>query len=251
MLPKSPKRWLLPIQERDKKLHFRNLPFAGGVGGYRTIHVYLVRKGYTISRLTVHKYMNTEIRLFPVSRKRKLGYEYGVSQNVCENGLNHGFYSQRINQKWCTNYTYLSLTNGCKRYNCTIIDLYDRSVVDGITDRNITAYHARSTLQKAIASQHGIDLTMLLIHSNQGSQYTSKEYTEFCEKLGIVQSMSKAGYPYDNAPMERCFNMLKTDIIYQHRYHTEREPYAAIEEFAYVYYNHVRPHAYNKYKMPY
>ena len=63
--------------------------------------------------------------------------------------------------------------------------------------------------------------------------------------------MSKAGYPYDNAPMERYFNTLKTDLIYQHRYHTEKEPYAAIEEFTYVYYNHVRPHDYNKYKMPY
>ena len=39
----------------------------------------------------------------------------------------------------------------------------------------------------------------------------SKEYTEFCESLGITQSMSKAGYPYDNAPMERYFNTLKDE----------------------------------------
>mgnify|MGYP000201159988 FL=1 len=41
--------------------------------------------------------------------------------------------------------------------------------------------------------------TEMQLHSDQGSQYTSKEFTEFCEKLGIEQSMSKAGYPYDNA----------------------------------------------------
>ena len=51
-----------------------------------------------------------------------------------------------------------------------------------------------------------------MLHSDQGSQYTSKEFTEFCEKLGITQSMSKAGYPYDNAPMERYFNTLKNDL---------------------------------------
>ena len=45
--------------------------------------------------------------------------------------------------------------------------------------------------------------------------------------------------------------MLITDLIYQHRYHTEKELYAAIEEFAYVHYNYARPHAYNKYKTPY
>jgi len=63
--------------------------------------------------------------------------------------------------------------------------------------------------------------------------------------------MIKTGYPYDNATMERYFNTLKTDLIYQPRYHTEKELYAAIEEFVYVQYNHVRPHAYNKYKTPY
>ena len=55
----------------------------------------------------------------------------------------------------------------------------------------------------------------------------------------------------DNSPMERYFNTLKTDLIYQHHYRTEKELYAAIEEFAYVHYNLVRPHAYNKYKTPY
>ena len=63
--------------------------------------------------------------------------------------------------------------------------------------------------------------------------------------------MSKAGYPYDNAPMERYFNTLKNDLIYQHYYRTEDEPYTAVEEFAYVQYNHVRPHSYNNYKTPY
>ena len=90
----------------------------------------------------------------------------------------------------------------------------------------------------------------LLLHSEQGSQYTSKEFTEFCEKLGIEQSMSKAGYPYDNAPMERYFNTLKNDLIYQHYYRTEDELYTAVEEFAYVQYNHVRPHSYNIYILP-
>ena len=44
--------------------------------------------------------------------------------------------------------------------------------------------------------------------------------------------MSKAGYPYDNASIKRYFNTLKTDLAYQHRSHTEKELYAAIEKFA-------------------
>lgn len=102
-------------------------------------------------------------------------------------------------------------------------------------------------LQNANESQSGIDLNGLQIHSDHGSQYTSKEYTEFCEKTRIAQSTGKTGYPYNNASMERNFNTLKTDLIYQHRYYTEKDLYAVIDEFAYVHYNLTRPHACNNY----
>ena len=223
----------------------------GGVDGYRTIHAYLLRKGYSISRLTVHKYMNTELQLFSISRKRKPDYEYGTPHKVFENKLNQDFKADSINQKWCTDFTYLFLTDGSKRYNCSIIDLHERSVIASITDRNITADLAKRTLQKAINSQPGIDTAKLLLHSDQGSQYTSKEFTEFCTSMGITQSMSKAGYPYDNAPMERYFNTLKNELIEHHYYHSEEELYSSVEEFAYVHYNHVRPHSYNNYKTPF
>ena len=120
----------------------------GGVDGYRTIHAYLRRKGYHISRLTVHKYMNIEMQLFSISRKKKPDYEHGVAHKVYENKLNQDFNSAEINQKWCTDFTYLFLTDGSKRYNCTIIDLHDRSVVASITERNITADLAKRTWQK-------------------------------------------------------------------------------------------------------
>ena len=223
----------------------------GGIDGYRTVQAYLCRQGTTVSRLTVHKYMNREMQLYSVSRRRKPNYTRGEAHKVYENKLNQDFTASERNQKWCTDFTYLFLTNGSKRYNCTIIDLHDRSVIASITDKHITADLAKRTLEKAIESQPGMKTSNLMLHSDQGSQYTSREFTEYCESLGITQSMSKAGYPYDNAPMERYFNTLKNDLVYQHHYHTDNELYAAIEEFAYVHYNHVRPHSYNNYKTPF
>lgn len=143
------------------------------------------------------------------------------------------------------------MTDGSKRYNCTILDLHDRSVIASITDRNITSDLAKRTLAKAIHSQLGIDLSKLLVHSDQESQYTSKEFTEFCEKLGITQSMSKAGYPYDNAPMERYFNTLKNECTNLYEFETEEVLYQKVEELAYVDYHHVRPHSFNGYRTPY
>lgn len=99
-----------------------------------------------ISRLTVHKYMNKELKLYSISRKRKPNYEYSKPHKVFDNVLKQNFRSDGINQKWCTDFTYLFLTNGTKRYNCTNIDFYDRSVVASITDRYITADLAKRTL---------------------------------------------------------------------------------------------------------
>ena len=85
----------------------------------------------------------------------------------------------------------------------------------------------------------------ILLHSNQGCQYTPAEFREYCGEKGMLQSMSRAGCPYDNAPMERFFNTLKTERVYQKYYQTEAALYQDILSFSYGWYNNVRPHTYN------
>ena len=53
--------------------------------------------------------------------------------------------------------------------------------------------------------------------------------------------MSKAGYPYDNAQMERYYNTLKCELIYIYDYHCDEKLNTSIEEFAYGWYNHASP----------
>ena len=190
-----------------------------GVDGYRSMKIYLERKGICRSTLTVHKYMNTELGLFSTVRRKKPDYRKGKAHKVFDNLLKQEFSASTINQKWCTDFTYLFLTDGSKRYNCSILDLHDRSIVASITDKNITADLAIRTVTKALASNPGRKRNLIL-HSDQGSQSTSKDFVEFCEKAGITQSISKAGYPYDNAPMERYYNTLKNEMINLHYYHT-------------------------------
>lgn len=134
-------------------------------------------------------------------------------------------------------------------YN-SIIDFYDRNVIASITDRHITSDLAIRILQKVLDFQHPAK-DSLILHSDQGSQYTSKAFIEFCGSAHVTQSMSKAGYPYDNAPMERYFNTLKNECTNLYEFRTEEEMYRTVEEFAYVTYNHVRPHSYNSYRTPY
>ena len=212
--------------------------------------VYLGRRGYHYSTTTIHKYMNRELGLHSIVRPKKPGTRPGKPHKVFGNLLGQDFRADRPNQKWCTDFTYLFLKNGDVRYNCTIIDLHDRSAVASITDRHITSDLAIRTLQKALASQH-LPKGNLVLHSDQGSQYTSKAFVEFCESVHVTQSMSKAGYLYDNAPMERYFNTLKNECTNLYGFRTEGKLYRAVEEFAYATYNHVRPHSYNGYRTPY
>ena len=239
------------VQKQRIQDEIRDIYHDGnGVPGYRSVCALLKRRGIVLSSPTVHRYMNQEMGLRSITRRKKPDYRHGEAHKKFDNLLKQDFTAPGINQKWATDFTYLFLAGGDVRYNCTIIDLYDRSVIASITDRNITSDLAIRTLEKALDSQKTVSPNLIL-HSDQGSQYTSKAFTEYCESRGVTQSMSKAGYPYDNAPMERYFNTLKNEETNLHSYHNEGELYAAIERFAYVTYNHKRPHSYNGYQTPY
>ena len=99
---------------------------------------------------------------------------------------------------------------------------------------NITSDLAIRTLSEAIHAQR-CDPSKLILHLDQGVQFTSKEFTRFCSSLGISQSMSRAGTPYDSAPMERYYNTLKAEEVYQHRYDTIDKLDQAINEIAYMF----------------
>ena len=233
------------VQKKIEEIYHRH----NGVDGYRSMTIYLEREGCSYSYATIHKYMNTEMKLHSIVRPKKPWTKPRKPHKIFENKLCQDFHADKPNQKWCTDFTYLFLKNRDVRYNCAIIDLYDRSVVASITDRHITSDLAIRTLQKALESQH-LSKGDLLLHSDQGSQYTSKAFIEFCESVHVTQSMSKAGYPYDNAPMERYFNTLKNECTNLYEFQTEEALYRTVEEFAYTTYNHVRPHSYNNYRTP-
>jgi transposase InsO family protein len=85
----------------------------------------------------------------------------------------------------------------------------------------------------------------LILHSDQGRQFASEEFAQFCKKHHIQQSMSKAGCPYDNAPMECFYNTLKNEYFNIHTFKSLEDLNQGIYDFVYVKYNDKRPHRYN------
>ena len=84
----------------------------GGVDGYRSMRVFLERKNIRLSAPTVHKYMNKELGLSAIVRRKKITYQAGKPHKVFPNLIQQNFVAEEINQKWCTDFTYLSLTDG-------------------------------------------------------------------------------------------------------------------------------------------
>ncbi len=204
----------------------------------------LANKGIKLSAQTVHKYMNKELGLKSVTRKAKYHYCKGPEAYcVFDNLLKRDFTAEKRNAKWCVDFTYVYFGNHLKRYNCTIIDLYDRRVVASVCSNRINTALAVITLTKALESCEGV--TVMILHSDRGSQFTSKEFVKFCEEHGVTQSMSSPGCPYDNAPMERYFNTLKAELINLHSYETEAQLYEEIAAYSYGWYNNLRPHSFN------
>ena len=176
--------------------------------------------------------MNEELGLKSVTRKKKRSYIPGPEPYAMfENLLNRDFTADSRNTKWCVDFTYIYFGRK-KRYNCTIIDIYDRRVVASVNSNHINTQLAIDTLNKAFERCGGE--TGMMLHSDRGSQFTSKAFVEYCKQCGVIQSMSKPD-----------FNTLKTELLYIHEYNTEKGLYESINRYAYGYYNNLRPHTYN------
>lgn len=213
-----------------------------GIPGYRMMHSLLTLNGVRMSRSTVLKYMQ-ELHLHSIVRKTKK-YEGAKEENIMfPNILAQDFYPEDRDHVWCTDFTNLEYGGGTVRYNCTIIDLYDRSVIATDNSNLLNTDLAIKTLRKALSLRS--IRKGLILHSDQGCQFTSKKFAQFCKENSIQQSMSRAGCPYDNAPMERFYNTLKNEFTYHRRFKNASALDDGIREYIFRWYNSERPHMHN------
>lgn len=231
------------INERIKYIYYNNNKTIG----YRPMRIFLQRYGIHLSNPTIHKYMNKDLNLTAIIMRKKPNYKSCKKHKIFKNLLNQNFTVNEKNKVWCTDFTYMRQPNGKFRYNCTIIDLFDRSAVASMNSDYINTELAINTLTAALKKEK--PGKGMILHSDQGVQYTSWEFVIFCRDNGITQSMSKAGYPYDNAPMERFYNTFKSCFYYRYAF----ESIEQLDEMTKQYinwYNYVRPHSANKYRTP-
>ena len=140
-----------------------------------------------------------------VRKAKKKNMNERIEDNVKPNLLNRNFTTDKLNKVWDTDVTYL-IFKGSRAYLSTIIDLYDRHVVAYKISKHNDNKLVMDTLNEALSKEK--DVHGLIIHSDQGFQYTSYEYKAICESNGIQISMSRKGTPIDDSPIESWHALL-------------------------------------------
>ncbi len=210
--------------------------------GAARIHAILKDRGYKISQNTVADIMH-ENGWFAITGGAKKQYYINLERK--ENILKQNFTVSRPNEVWVSDVTYFRY-NKTTFYICVIIDLFARKVVGYSVSLSNSTQLTRGTFMAAYKSRNP---TNLLFHSDQGSNYTSNTFRAYLRDLGVKQSFSATGTPYNNSVMESFFKTLKTEKLYRIDLRSERELREAIKDYIH-YYNNERPHSVLCYRTP-
>ena len=205
-----------------------------GTYGYRRVcEGLLIKYGVIFNHKKVQRIMK-KYNLKPNYTKRVKNHSYKrIEVNVKPNLVKRNFTVSKENKIWVTDITYL-IFNGKRAYLSTILDLYDRKIIAYKISKFNNINIVTDTLNEALAKRK--DVHGLIIHSDQGFQYTSFEYKAICEARGIQISMSRKGTPIDDSPMESFHGILKKETLYNNNI-TSLGEYIAIVEDWLMFYN--------------
>ena len=143
---------------------------------------------------------------------------------------------------WVTDITYIRTYEGFA-YLAVVIDLYSRKVIGWAMQSRQTTDLVLQALLMAVWRRK--PKNRVLIHSDQGSQFTSIDWASFLRHHNLEHSMSRRGNCHDNAVAESFFNLLKRERIRRTTYRTRGDARQDVFDYIEMFYNPKRKHANN------
>jgi putative transposase len=217
------------------------------VYGSPRVHAELRAMGIRCSKERTARLM----REMELAAKRRRNQPVGTVRRkgaLCApNLLNRDFTATEPNTKWVSDTTFVWTAEGWL-YVAIILDLFSRLVVGWAMSQNNDEQLVRQALEMALVRRS--PPSEMLLHSDQGSPYTSTGYLTRLAELRVVVSMSRVGDCYDNAAIESFFSTLKGECVERSSFSTRQEARQAIFEYIECFYNRVRRHSTLKYLSP-
>lgn len=233
------------IVNEIKRIH--SLPRHQDYGSPR-IHRELLNQGTKCSVNTVAKWMRVE----GIKARNKPKFKVNTTDSnhdlpVAPNRLDQQFTATKLNQVWLSDFTYIPTSEGFT-YLCAVKDMCSRKIVGWSTSKKLDAQLALDALNQAIALRN--PKPKLIIHSDRGSQYASQRFRKRIKQREFIQSMSRKGNCYDNAPMESFFKSFKVEEVYHAKYGTHEQATRAANDYIERFYNPQRIHSSVGYVSP-
>jgi len=182
-----------------------------------------------------------------VGYKRKTGKYGGKPAIVATNHLQQNFSASSPDQAWVTDITYIKTHEGWL-YLSVVIDLFSRRIIGWSMQSRMQMDLVLSSLLMAIWRRK--PSSTVIIHSDQGSQFTGHEWQSFLKQHDLEASMSRRGNCYDNAVAESFFHLLKTERIRRKTYATREKARQDIFDYIEMFYNPKRKHGNNNMLSP-
>ncbi len=172
---------------------------------------------------------------------KKRVQRYGKPSQTADNLLGQEFSYEQPDQAWVIDITYVRTFEGWL-YLAVVMDLYSRRIIGWSMQKTLHRDLVLQALLMAIWRRQ--TRPGLIIHSDQGSQFSSDDWVRFCDEHGLQRSMSRRGNCYDNAAVEAFFSSLKKERIRRRVYRTRAQARADIFDYIEVFYNKKRRHEY-------
>lgn len=228
------------VAREVRRIHRR----SRGSCGARTLSKGLRRIGLNVGReraATIMGLMNMKAK-----KKRFAHYRRNTKPAPADNRLNRQFDPEHPNQAWAGDITYIPTHQGWL-YLAIVVDLFSRRIIGWATSATADARLALKASELAFATRK--PEAGLIVHSDQGCQYTADLYVAHLRTHGAVQSMSRKGNCWDNAVVERVFRSLKQEWI-DTPYATREQARHDVIDYVARYYNHERLHSTLGYRPP-
>lgn len=223
---------LLDYSVADVHAHYPSM-------GYRAVRdVLQMQSGWVVCDQSIWKSMK-RLGIKGYTRKRKLPTSvYGLEHTRYPNLLHRNFKADRPMEKIVTDVTYINYKSNWF-YLAAYLDLFNNEIVEwelsDSFDNFLVMRPAERLLKKTESTEHQV-----LLHSDQGVQYSSAGFCNLLQRYNATQSMSRAGTPYDNAVMESFWGRFK-DVLRSHFRYWERDNLHETIAQAFHYFNCLRP----------
>lgn len=203
--------------------------------------------GWIVSNISILRSMQRLSIQAKVRKSRNAATE-GEEHEKYPNVLNREFSAERPLSRVVTDITHFYYRRKRYAFVC-YLDLFNNEILEWNVRTDETMELILPPLRRLLKRKKMSTDSPMLLHSDQGSQYSSAGYSSLLQKYNVIQSMSRAGTPKDNAVMESIFGWFK-EFLCADFFPASSMPIEELLSRAIYEFNHFRPSHKLQYKSP-